>query len=110
MKRCRVSAAGLAHPLSDAPPSPAPLSRFITVTHYAANWLEFADCPRREDVMYREKTEEPNTEHLLLLAACCHQQERQCPTMNSLTLDVKVSSYVHFICKSSREEDLRHRV
>ena len=24
-------------------------------------------------------------------------------------LDVKVSSYVHFICKSSREEDLRHR-
>lgn len=24
-------------------------------------------------------------------------------------LDVKVSSYVHFICKSSREEDRRHR-
>lgn len=33
----------------------------------------------------------------------------RCPTIIFSAFNFKVSSYVHFICKSSREEDFRHR-
>lgn len=58
--------------------------------------------PRRGDADGGGGGSNQNNNHLLLPSTG--------PMMNFLpAFDVKVSSYVHFICKSSREEDLRHR-
>lgn len=64
--------------------------------------MKLARGPRECDA--HEQAEEPNTEHLLLPSTGDAVSDNELPA-----LDVKVSSYVHFICKSSREEDLRHR-
>lgn len=80
------------------------LKRLINnVTHCRVKWTRL-QTPVKRKWCLQKKNYRPtaqNTKHLLLLPSTG-------ATMNS-SLHVKVSSYVHFICKSSLEEELRHR-